>query len=78
MNSKLALSGGLQDSTNAVLDKFIPEIWGVALQDYFEKNLVFGSLANDLSGLVAGGGDMIHLPKHSEITATDRLDGNYQ
>ena len=76
MNSKLALSGGLQDSTNAALDKFMPEIWGVALQDYFEKNLVFGSLANDLSGLVAGGGDMIHLPKHSEITATDLYGGN--
>tara|TARA_Y100001938_G_scaffold146964_1_gene227073 strand:+ start:154 stop:1191 length:1038 start_codon:yes stop_codon:yes gene_type:complete len=76
MNSKLTLSGGLQDSTNAVLDKFIPEIWGVALQDYFEKNLVFGSLANDLSGLVAGGGDMIHLPKHSEIVATDLYGGD--
>ena len=76
MNSKLALSGGLQDSTNAALDKFMPEIWGVALQDYFEKNLVFGSLANDLSGLVAGGGDMIHLPKHSEIVAADLYGGN--
>ena len=76
MDSKKILSGGLQDSTNAVLDKFIPEIWGVAIQDYFEKNLVFGSLANDLSGLVAGGGDMIHLPKHSEITATSLYGGD--
>tara|TARA_R100000773_G_C4218880_1_gene117416 strand:+ start:818 stop:1855 length:1038 start_codon:yes stop_codon:yes gene_type:complete len=76
MNSKLTLSGGLQDSTNAVLDKFIPEIWGVALQDYFEKNLVFGALANDLSGLVASGGDMIHLPKHSEIAATSLYGGD--
>jgi len=76
MNSKLTLSGGLQDSTDAVLDKFIPEIWGVALQDYFEKNLVFGSIANDLSGLVAGGGDMIHLPKHSEIDATSLYGGD--
>jgi len=76
MDSKKILSGGLQDSTNAVLDKFIPEIWGNALQDYFEKNLVFGALANDLSGLVAGGGDMIHLPKHTELTATSLYGGD--
>ena len=76
MDSKLRLSGGLQDSTNAVLDKFIPEIWGAAVQDYFEKKLVFGSLANDLSALVAGGGDMIHLPKHSEIEAAALYGGD--
>ena len=76
MDSKKILSGGLQDSTNAVLDKFIPAIWGTAIQDYFEKNLVFGAIANDLSGLVAGGGDLIHLPKHTELTATSLYGGN--
>ena len=35
-----------------------------------EKNLVFGALANDMSALVAGG-DRIHLPKHTELTASD-------
>ena len=75
MDSKKFISGGLRD-TSATLDKFIPEIWGVALQDYFEKNLVFGQLANDLSGLVANGGDMIHLPKHDELVATDLYGGN--
>lgn len=76
MDSKKILSGGLQDSTNAVLDKFIPEIWGSSLQTYFEKNLVFGAVANDLSGLVAGGGDLIHLPKHSELVATSLYGGD--
>lgn len=76
MDSKKILSGGLQDQTNAVLDKFIPEIWGASLQDYFEKNLVFGALANDLSAMVAGGGDMIHLPKHTELVATDLYSGD--
>ena len=68
MDNSKYLSGGLQDST-AALDKFIPQIWGAALQDYMEKNLVFGALANDLSGLVANGGDLIHLPKHSELAS---------
>jgi hypothetical protein len=75
MDSGKYISGGLRD-TSAALDKFIPEIWGVALQDYFEKSLVFGQLANDLSGLVANGGDMIHLPKHDELVATDLYGGN--
>tara|TARA_R100000278_G_scaffold114007_2_gene92387 strand:+ start:519 stop:1574 length:1056 start_codon:yes stop_codon:yes gene_type:complete len=70
IDSTKFLSAGLQDST-AALDKFIPEIWGAAVQDYFEKKLVFGSLANDLSAMVAGGGDKIHLPKHGELVATD-------
>ena len=39
------------------------------------KNLVFGALANDQSALVAAGGDRIHLPKHTEVTASDTYGG---
>lgn len=67
--AKAFLSGGINSATNAALDKFIPEIWGASIKDYMEKALVFGSLANDLSSMVAGGGDVIHLPQHSELTA---------
>ena len=66
------LTGGLQDTNaRAGLQKFVPEIWGAAVQDYMEKNLVYGNLATDLSGMVAGGGDLIHLPQHDELTAND-------
>ena len=71
-----SLTGGLQDSSNVALDKFMPEIWGAAVQDYFEKQLVFGSLANDMSAMVANGGDKIHLPRHGEITAGALYGGN--
>ena len=71
--NNVALAGGLRDSDSATsgLQFFIPEIWGASIQDYMEKNLVFGALANDQSALVAGGGDRIHLPKHTELTASD-------
>ena len=73
--AKPFLSGGLNSTTNAALDKFIPEIWGEAVKDYMEKALVFGGLARDMSAMVAGGGDVIHLPKHSEITGEDLYSG---
>jgi len=66
------LTGGLQDSNvRAGLQKFVPEVWGMAVRDYMEKNLVYGNLATDLSGLVANGGDLIHLPQHDELVASD-------
>ena len=72
----VALAGGLQDSgVDATLQFFIPEVWGQSIMDYMEKNLVFAKLATDQSAMVAGGGDLIHLPKHTEVTATDTYGG---
>jgi len=75
--NNVALAGGLQDSDSATasLQEFIPEIWGASIQDYMEKNLVFGALCVDQSALVAGGGDRIHLPRHTELTASDTYGG---
>ena len=63
--------GGIRDTgVKATLQNFIPEIWGASIQDYMTKNLVLGSLATDMSAMVAGGGDRVHIPKHSELTTT--------
>ena len=71
------LAGGLRDTgAEATLQKFIPEVWGESIMDYMEKNLVFGALAKDMSGMVANGGDRIHLPKHTELTASDTYGGD--
>ena len=68
--NKPYLTGGLQDTAaDAGLQKFVPEIWGESIKDYMEKKLIVGSMAQDLSSLVANGGDLIHLPKHDEIVA---------
>lgn len=71
--NNVTLAGGLRDTDAATstLQHFIPEVWGASIMDYMEKNLVFGALANDMSGMVANGGDRIHLPKHTELTAGD-------
>tara|TARA_R100001443_G_scaffold48448_1_gene60774 strand:+ start:3436 stop:4578 length:1143 start_codon:yes stop_codon:yes gene_type:complete len=75
--NNVALAGGLQDSDSATagLQEFIPEVWGASIMDYMEKNLVFGAMANDQSALVAGGGDRIHLPRQTELTASDTYGG---
>ncbi len=74
--NNIALAGGLQDSgVEASLQNFIPEIWGASIMDYMEKNLVFAKLATDQSAMVAGGGDRVHLPKHTELTASDTYGG---
>ena len=70
--NNITAAGGLQDSgVEASLQNFIPEIWGASIMDYMTKNLVFANLATDQSGLVANGGDRIHMPKHTELTASD-------
>ena len=75
--NNVALAGGIRDTgVEATLQHFIPEVWGASIMDYMEKNLVFGALANDLSGMVTNGGDRIHLPKHTELTASDTYGGS--
>ncbi len=75
--NNVAMAGGLQDSgVDATLQHFIPEVWGASIMDYMQKNLVFAKLATDQSALVAGGGDRIHLPKHTELTASDTYGGS--
>jgi len=75
--NNVALAGGLQDTDSATagLQEFIPEVWGASIMDYMEKSLVFGAMANDQSALVAGGGDRIHLPRQTELTASDTYGG---
>ena len=49
-------------TNDAIGDQFVPEIWGQAVLDSFNKNTVLSKLGTDLSALAAGGGDKINLP----------------
>ncbi len=70
--NNIAFAGGLTDTgVDATLQHFVPEIWGASIMDYMTKNLVFGALCQDISSMVAQGGDTVHLPKHTELTASD-------
>ena len=71
--TNVTLAGGLrdQDAATSSLSEFIPEIWGASIMDYMEKNLTVAKLATDQSAMVANGGDRIHMPRQTELTATD-------
>ena len=58
-------------TTGTVADPFIPEIWGPAILEVFDKNSVMLGLCNDHSGALAGGGDVVHLPNLGNIAVAD-------
>ena len=55
-------SSDLGANADTIGDQFVPEIWGQAVLDSFNKNTVLSKLGTDLSALAADGGDKIHLP----------------
>ena len=61
------LIGGLQGNAShnanadTIGDQFVPEMWGQAILDSFQKNTVMTSVGTDLSAM-AGSGDAINLP----------------
>ena len=58
----VAGSSTLGANADTIGDQFVPEIWGQAVLDSFNKNTVLSKLGTDLSSLAAGGGDKINLP----------------
>ena len=55
-------SSDLGANLDTIGDQFVPEIWGQAVLDSFNKNTVFAKLGTDLSSLAQSGGDKINLP----------------
>ena len=63
------LIGGVNSSSTMGADadtlalEFVPEIWGQAILESFNKNTIMTNVGTDLSGIAqAQGGDKIHLP----------------
>lgn len=60
------LIGGLQGNSNhganadTIGDQFVPELWGKAIMDSFQKNTVMTKLGTEMSGMT--GADVINLP----------------
>ena len=63
------VSGGMNTATT-FFDSFVPEMWTEGVRYYFRANLVLGNLATDWSDVVAGGGDIVHIPRINEQAAT--------
>ena len=70
----MALGTGHQTATtNATL---IPEQWAPRLNDFFRANIKTAAFFEDWSEDVADGGDIIHVPTISEMTANDKVVGS--
>ena len=48
---------------------FIPEMWRDAILDYAERKFQLRNQVLDFSSMLAGGGDILHIPKVDEETA---------
>ncbi len=48
---------------------FIPELWADAILDYAERKFSLKNQVTDVSSLLSGGGDTLHIPRVDEETA---------
>ena len=55
---------------------FIPEIWSKEVQKAVENNLVLAARVKRFDSEVKGGGDTLHIPTLSNITASDKSAGS--
>jgi hypothetical protein len=54
---------------------FIPELWRDAILDYAERKFQIKNQVSDFSSMLAGGGDILHIPKVTEETAASKSAG---
>jgi len=54
---------------------FIPEMWRDAILDYAERKFQLKNQVQDFSSMLAGGGDILHIPKVTEETAASKTAG---
>ncbi len=55
-------SGGTGKNTYPIADQFVPEVWGQAILDVFQQEIMMNNFGVNLSPDVASAGDVIHLP----------------
>lgn len=57
------------------LAEFIPEVWGDRINDFFKRKLVLGNFFTDRSEELADGGDTLHTPNLTEMSANVKSNG---
>lgn len=63
---------GTNDITVTEADALMPEIWSSKVNDFFRANLKAAAFFEDWSEDVMGGGDIIHVPNITEMTAQNK------
>jgi hypothetical protein len=62
--------------TKTTAANFIPEMWRDAILDYAERKFVLRNQVQDFSSMLAGGGDILNIPKVAEETAAAKSAGS--
>ena len=57
------------NATTTTAANFIPELWADAILDYAERKFSIKDKVTDMSSLLSGGGDTLHIPRVDEETA---------
>lgn len=63
---------GTDHFTTTTADVMIPEIWGSRVNNFYRANLKAASFFEDWSEEVSQGGDIVHVPNISEMTAKSK------
>ena len=61
--------------TTTTAANFIPEMWRDAILDYAERKFQMRNQVLDFSSMLAGGGDILNIPKVTEETAASKSAG---
>ena len=59
----------MANATTTTAANFIPELWADAILDYAERRFSIKDNVTDMSSLLSGGGDQLHIPRVDEETA---------
>ena len=62
--------------TKTTAASFIPEMWRDAILDYAERKFILRNQVLDFSSMLAGGGDILNIPKVTEETAAAKSAGS--
>ena len=60
--------------TTTTAANFIPELWADAILDYAERKFSIKDKVTDVSSMLSGGGDTLHIPRVDEESATVKAD----
>jgi len=55
--------------TATTLAAYIPEVWSSKMNEFYREKLIAGKFFTDLSDELTQGGDILHIPSVSEMTA---------
>jgi len=70
----MAYQGSIASATT--LAKLIPELWSSEINDFYRSKLVAAKHFWNVSDMVQGGGDTLHIPNLAEMTANDKTNGS--